>query len=269
MTAPRADAKLSLFMTAPTAALLDDLVALARRAGAAILAARAENASASARTKPDGSPVTPADLAAQTLILDGLRTLAPGTAVIAEETAAGERPAAVENDFWLVDPLDGTREFLAGRDEYTVNIAWIAGGRPRLGVVHAPASDLAYLASVGEGAWKEEAGARRALACRAVPATGPRVLASRSHADPEPLHRFLALHPGATLEVLGSSLKFCRIAEGAADLYPRHGGTMEWDTAAGQAVLEAAGGRVLTLAGEPLRYGKPGFVNPGFVARGA
>lgn len=255
-------------MTPPSALLLDALAALARRAGEAILAAQAGGAALSAHAKPDGSPVTPADLAAQAVILDGLGALSPGTAIVAEESAgAGPAPAA-ETGFWLVDPLDGTREFLAGRDEYTVNIAWIAGGRPRLGVVHAPATGLVYLASVGEGAWKEDATGRRPIACRPAPATGPRVLASRSHADPGPLHAFVAAHPGATLERLGSSLKFCRIAEGAADLYPRHGRTMEWDTAAGQTVLEAAGGRVLTFDGTVLGYGKPGFVNPGFLARG-
>jgi 3'(2'), 5'-bisphosphate nucleotidase len=192
--------------------------------------------------------------------------------VVAEEAvAAGQVPAILgntpEDRFFLVDPLDGTREFISRNGEFTVNIALIRGGAPALGVGHAPALGESFWAAGPGEAWRERAGERAAIAARRPPAGGMVALASRSHMTPE-TEAWLAERPIAGLAQAGSSLKFCRLAEGAADVYPRLGRTMEWDIAAGHAVLAAAGGAVETLDGSDLRYGKPGFENPWFVARG-
>ena len=240
---------------------------IVREAGRAIRAIAQRGARV--RRKADSTPVTDADEAADRLIVERLSTLAPDIPVIAEEsheTRAGQGFEAPR--FWLVDPLDGTREFIAGRDEYTVNVALIAAGRPVLGVVGAPARGVCFGGVEGVGAWREDAaGARRAIAARAAPDEGPVALASRSHRDRE-TDAWLAGAGVARTTRIGSSLKFCLVAEGAADVYPRFGRTMEWDTAAGHAVLAAAGGRVLTAGGAALSYGKPGFENPHFIARG-
>ena len=221
-----------------------------------------------ARHKRDASPVTEADERAEALIMPALQQLAPGVPVVAEEAVAAGRVPVVGERFWLVDPLDGTREFLARNGEFTVNIALVEGTAPVLGVVYAPALGLLYAGGNDLGAYAEDSVGRRPIHCRPQPAEGATVLASRSHGDPAALTEFLAGHRVAVLRHVGSSLKFGMLAAGEADLYFRRGVTMEWDIAAGHAVLAAAGGSVMDLAGLPLAYGKGGFANPPFVARG-
>ncbi len=248
----------------------DDLLALAadlaREAGAVILAIRSRGFTT--ERKPDASPVTEADHAAEALILRGLRAAEPDVPVVAEEEMAAGHVVPRAETFWLVDPLDGTKEFAAGRDDFTVNIALLRGGRPVLGVVGVPAQDALYRGRVGAGASRTDAAGTRPIVARLPPTDGLAVLASRSHANLPALAEHLAGQPVASIGNVGSSVKFCRLAEGAADLYPRFGRTMEWDTAAGQAVLEAAGGAVRTEDGAPLAYGKPGWENPFFFATG-
>ena len=253
------------FAPAELAQLLPPVMRIARQAGAAILTYYGPEIEV--RRKEDASPVTAADDAAEEIILEGLRRIAPGIAIVSEEAfARGELSPDAPPRFWLVDPLDGTKEFLKRNGEFTVNIALIEGGRPLLGVVTAPALELAY-AGAGAGSAREwRNGSERAIAVRQAPAGGLTVVASRSHGNPEALDRFLNGRTVAAARQAGSSLKFCLVAAGEADLYPRFGRTMEWDTAAGHAVLNAAGGRVRTLEGEELRYGKPGFENPHFIA---
>lgn len=247
--------------------LLSQVEALARAAGALILEVYATDFAV--HDKADTSPVTLADERAEALITPALQRLQPAWPVVAEEAAArGEAPAAADR-FWLVDPLDGTREFVARNGEFTVNIALVQQGEPVLGVVYLPVPDRLYAGVVGQGAWLEADGRRRAIAARPQPAAGAVIACSRSHGDVDAMQRWLQGQPVVSWVPAGSSLKFGLIAEGAADLYPRLGRTMEWDTAAGHAVLAAAGGNVCDLDGRPLRYGKPGFENPHFVARGA
>ncbi|MGH8130041.1 MAG: 3'(2'),5'-bisphosphate nucleotidase CysQ family protein, partial [Steroidobacteraceae bacterium] len=181
--------------------------------------------------------------------------------------AAGSAPSAGAR-FWLVDALDGTRDFVKRNGEFTVNIALVEHGEPTLGVVLAPALGRVFGGAPGLGAFAQKDGERRAIACRRTPAEGLTVVSSRSHEDREALEAFLAGRRVASCNYAGSSLKFCLVAAGEADLYPRLGRTMEWDTAAGHAVLAAAGGRVTGLDGKHLRYGKPQFANPHFVAMG-
>lgn len=260
--------------------LLAAVAALAREAGEVVMAVYAHGP-AHARTKPDASPVTEADERAEALIVPALQALLPGVPVVAEEAvAAGLAPdlgAAPPARFWLVDPLDGTREFLARNGEFTVNIALVEAGCPVLGVVLAPAvspGGVLYAGAAGHGAWRAEGpGAWEPIAARTPPTQGLTLVSSRSHGDDAALQALLPNLLGgqriAAHRTAGSSLKLCLLACGEADLYPRLGRTMEWDIAAGHAVLAAAGGEVLTLAGNPLHYGKPGFENPHFVARGA
>lgn len=253
-------------MPADIAQLAPAILALARKAEAAIMAVYATPFEQ--RAKQDASPVTDADEQAEAIILAGLKTLTPDIPVVAEEQAArGETPDIAGKSFWLVDPLDGTREFVDRNGEFTVNIALIDHGAPVLGVVTAPALGLAWL-GCGSKAWRYENDVAAPIQARLVPKYGAHVLVSRNHIDRE-VAGWLAQQPDATRQTVGSSLKFCRIAEGAADLYPRFASISEWDTAAGQAVLEAAGGAVITWQGERLLYGKPGFRNPGYLARGA
>ncbi|MCW5730303.1 MAG: 3'(2'),5'-bisphosphate nucleotidase CysQ [Alphaproteobacteria bacterium] len=220
------------------------------------------------RSKPDASPVTDADERAERVILAGLRARSPH-AVVAEEEASRRIPAVPgEERFWLVDPLDGTREFLQRNDEFTVNVALVGRGRPLLGVIVAPALGLCFRGIVGEVAERREGeGTWQPIRSRQPPRSGLAVLASRSHLD-QATRDYISRLPVARLERAGSSLKFCRLAEGLADLYPRFGRTMEWDTAAGHAILLAAGGHVTTPEGTELAYGKPGFVNGPFIASG-
>ena len=280
---------------------------IALRAGREILAVYASDFAV--HGKADASPVTEADTRAERIILEGLGECAPGVTVVAEESfAAGNVPEIGGDPFFLVDPLDGTREFIGRNGEFTVNVALIEGGAPTVGVVHLPALDETFW-TAGDGvAWRTrgDGGAGRAgqrlrrsasspgagraggaegdagiavpagagtigtaqrIACRTPGDGGLVVIASRSHRDPE-TDRYLERFEVAGIVNAGSSLKFCRIAEGAADLYPRLGRTMEWDVAAGHAIVNAAGGSVETMDGAPLTYGKPGFDNPHFVARG-
>ena len=249
------------------ARLVAGLIAAAEVAGAEIMAIYRSDFAV--RDKADASPVTAADEQAERLILAAVAELAPGLPVVAEESvAAGRLPDISGGRFFLVDPLDGTREFISRNGEFTVNIALIEAGRPTLGVVHLPALGETYW-SPGDGtAWRRrDGGAPERIACRKPAADGLVVVASRSHRDAK-TDDYLAQFQVKQLISAGSSLKLCRLAEGAADMYPRLGRTMEWDIAAGHAVLLGAGGTVTTLDGTPLGYGKPGLDKPHFVARG-
>jgi 3'(2'), 5'-bisphosphate nucleotidase len=239
---------------------------IAREAGARIMQVYATDFSV--RGKGDASPVTEADELAEAVIIAALKQLAPEIPIVAEEEVAAGRVPEVADRFWLVDPLDGTKEFISRNGEFTVNIALIELGQPVMGVVFAPALDRLFVGAAGQGAHLEQGGERRAIACRHTPAAGMTVVASRSHGDAAALDALLAGQKVAALAQAGSSLKLCLVAAGEADLYPRLGRTMEWDTAAGHAVLAAAGGRVTDLDGKDLQYGKPGFANPHFVATG-
>ena len=250
------------------------LVAIAMEAGAAILPFY-DPKGQEARTKGDGSPVTAADEAAEAVILKRLAEHGI-TAVLAEEAVAAGRVPDVDGEFWLVDPLDGTKDFIKGSGEFTVNIARIVDGTPVEGVVLCPALDEVY--------WADAAGAHHArivdggLADErsisvAAPGASLKVVASKSHLTDE-TKAFIDRFDVDTFLSFGSSLKFCRVADGTAHLYPRMGRTMEWDTAAGHAVLKAAGGEVYQLDGTPLTYGKAdhesgAYANPYFVAAGA
>ncbi len=251
--------------------MLDALVAAALEAGRAILdIARGDVAR---HSKSDGSPVTAADAAAEAILTAALAEGFGDVPIVAEEAvAAGRWPGDLGRQFFLVDPLDGTREFLSGNGEYTVNVALIEDGRPVAGVVHAPALGEIFEGRVGEGAWAGRIGPdgtieRRPIAARRHAREIPIVAASRSHCGSETEAFLEALGPHTRISA-GSSLKFARLADGSVDLYPRLGRTMEWDTAAGEAVLTAAGGKVVGLDGGPLVYGgiDRGFANPWFLA---
>ena len=251
---------------------LEGLAALARRAGDLIMAIYEEGFETS--RKADGSAVTIADEKAEALILGGLATLYPGTPVLAEEAASRGEVPRLERRFLLVDPLDGTREFVNRTGEFTVNIAVVEDAVAVAGVVLAPATDRLFAGQVGRGAWQETGGERRALRVRPRAQGRLTAVASRSHRSPE-TQAFLDDLGVTDFEPAGSSLKFCLVAAGEADVYPRLGRTMEWDTGAGQAVLEAAGGQVNVLdesgrEGGPLRYAKAhrGYDNPHFIAWG-
>lgn len=252
------------------AALLDLAARLCHSAGAAILAVRA--AGFAVEHKTDLSPVTAADRLAEAAILEGLRQATPDIPVVAEEEcSAGLSLADGEGHqrFWLVDPLDGTRGFAAGRLDFAVCIGLVVEGRPLLGAVGLPGHGAVYGGIIGQGAWKEDAEGRRPIRCRRPPPEGLTVLSSRHHGAEDP--RLLKLLQGrrvAQLHPMDSAAKFCRLAEGLADFYPRFGTTMEWDTAAPEALLVAAGGSVTGLDGAPLPYGKPGWKNSSFVCQG-
>jgi 3'(2'), 5'-bisphosphate nucleotidase len=248
-------------------ALLALATLLAERAGATIRTIRERGFQV--HRKADQSVVTEADHAAEAIIVAGLQAALPGCLVVAEEAAAGGKISHPTAEFWLVDPLDGTREFAGGGDDFAVNIGLVRDGKPVLGVVGVPAKGDIYGGIVGVGAWRQTDGGRTPIAVRSAPPEGLTVVASRHHGDQTRLDTFLDGRTVAGVVNFGSSLKFCRVAEGRADLYPRFGRTMEWDTCAPQAVLEAAGGRVETLDGAPLLYGKPGWDNPHFVCWGA
>ena len=249
-------------------ALREAVIELARQAGAAILDVYGQDFAVQA--KDDRSPLTAADMAAHHILCDGLAALEPSLPVLSEEAAdiPWERRRSWQR-YWLVDPLDGTREFVKRNGEFTVNVALVDGHQPVLSVVYAPVLKYLVHAERELGAWlRTDAGDDVPLAVRR-PAPRPlRVAASRSHLDPRSA-ALLERLGGIERLGLGSSLKFCRIAEGRVDLYPRFGPTSEWDTAAGQCVLEAAGGVVLRGDGQPLRYNtKASLLNPDFLAMG-
>ncbi|MBR0668197.1 3'(2'),5'-bisphosphate nucleotidase CysQ [Roseomonas hellenica] len=250
----------------PPASLLGPLARIAMAAGAAIEQVRREAAMGLVE-KPDGSPLTDADLAADLVIRAGLAEAAPGIPVVCEEGAACEDMSAPR--YFLIDPLDGTREFVAGDADYTVNIALIEHGRPVAGVVFAPRDGRLWSGAEGCGATRQDgAGPARPVRVRATDG-GLVAVASRSHRDAA-TEAFLAWLGVSETRCVGSSLKFCLVAEGGADVYPRFGPTMAWDTAAGQAVLEAAGGAVFCPEGKPFRYTpENGWRNGAFIAWGA
>lgn len=254
--------------------LLDGLTMIASQAAAAILAA--QKSGLDRREKADRSPVTAADQAAEQVILEGLARLLPGLTVISEEATGHCRPDNLGRRFLLVDPLDGTRELLAGRDEYTVNIALVENAVPIAGVISAPAIGAIWRGAIGigaehislaPGAAPADARTRRAIHTRARPNQGVRVTVSRSHLDASTT-AYVDRLPGAERVPCGSALKFGMLAEGAADLYPRLAPTSEWDIAAGHAVLLAAGGGVVRPEGGPLLYGLSDFRVPAFIAFG-
>jgi 3'(2'), 5'-bisphosphate nucleotidase len=248
-------------------ALLELAIAAALKAGPLIMAVYAEDFAV--RRKEDQSPVTLADEIAEAAILEMLEREAPGIVAIAEEReAAAASPGAAPARFWAVDPLDGTKEFVARNGEFTVNIGLIEGDAPVLGVVYAPAVDLLYAAAGPGTARRRVPGGFEPVSARRAPASGPVIVHSRSHVNSPRIAEFATQYPGATRIVSGSAIKFCKLAAGEADIYPRFGPTMEWDTAAGQAILEAAGGSVASLDGARLAYGKTEFRNAGFIARG-
>jgi 3'(2'), 5'-bisphosphate nucleotidase len=254
-------------VTASDADILTAIRDAALEAGEAIL--KIYHGDFDVRAKDDASPVTDADERAEEIILEALARITPEIPVVAEESvSAGRFPTDLGHAFWLVDPLDGTREFVERNDEFTVNIALIREGVPTLGVVYAPVPRHMYGAAGPGDAWLErDNGPRTPISVRAAPNDGLTVVVSRHHMD-RSTEEFLADFKVKERRPAGSSLKFCLVAEGAADLYPRFGPTCEWDTAAGDAVVRGAGGTVTTLDGAPLGYGRPPFKNPGFVVRG-
>jgi 3'(2'), 5'-bisphosphate nucleotidase len=256
----------AVFDTNACQALMEELTAIAARAAAAIRQCGA----ASLRHKADGSPVTAADQAAEAVILQELKRLAPGIPIVSEERSAKDQAGTNQNaTYFLVDPLDGTREFIAGRDEFTVNIALINLGRPLIGIVAAPAADLAWRGIVGSGAERltlTDQSGRTAIRTRQR-STRPVIMISRSHLDAD-TKAYLAGVAQASSVISGSSIKFCRVAEGTADLYPRLAPTHDWDVAAGHALVLAAGGNVSAADGSPLVYGTSQRLIPDFIARG-
>jgi len=246
-------------------ALLTDLTAIAEAAGRAILEIYEKDFEVT--HKEDQSPLTQADLASHRLIRDALARLTPSTPLLSEESA--DIDFSIRSswpEYWLVDPLDGTREFVNRNGEFTVNIALIRGHDPVLGVVHVPVSGVTYTGVVGIGATRQTAGRAPSPIRVQLPCADPlRVVGSRSHANPR-LQQYLEPLGRYDLVSMGSSLKFCLLAEGKADLYPRLGPTSEWDTAAAHAVVLAAGGQVVTLDNHPLQYNrKPSLLNPEFL----
>jgi 3'(2'), 5'-bisphosphate nucleotidase len=248
-----------------TAKLIDELAEVAQEAGEAILAIVRRGFEI--ESKHDSSPVTEADRAAELIILGALARAAPGVPVIAEEEVAAGRIPAHDDLYFLVDPLDGTKEFVRGGDDYTVNIGLIQWGTPRLGVVYAPALRQLHGGVVGEGAWLDEGRGRETIRTR-VRGSEITAVASKSHLNHATIDYLEAAVGTCAYVSVGSSLKFCIVAEGKADIYPRAAPTSEWDTAAGHAVLLAAGGLVDGPDGAPLGYGKRAFLNRAFVATG-
>jgi 3'(2'), 5'-bisphosphate nucleotidase len=246
---------------------MEALTALSISAAAAIQAAAG---TAEVRLKADGSPVTTADEAADALIRAGLRELAPSLPVISEESGPRPRLGGGDDSYFLVDPLDGTREFVAGRDEYTVNIALMRGGEPILGIITAPAFGLIWRGVVGRGAERiafaaEQSSSPCAIHARKNPEGELVILASRSHLEAR-TRAYLDRFPEAEVMQCGSSIKFCRLAEGVADLYPRLSPTHDWDIAAGHGILKAAGGDVRAPDGSPVVYGSTELLIPAFIA---
>ena len=247
--------------------LLDRVVELSRRAGNAIMEIY-EGPAFQVTQKDDKSPLTAADLASHRAIVAGLQKLTPEWPVLSEESE--HTPYETRRDwdtFWLVDPLDGTKEFLKRNGEFTVNIALVEGDTPILGVVYAPASGKMYFAARGVGAFKQENGETIPIRVQRCPGGATRVIVSRSHGSDE-TELYTRQYGQCEFVPMGSSLKFCLVAEGIADVYPRSGPTMEWDTAAAHCILALAGGSVTGADGQRLIYNKPSLLNPGFLASG-
>ena len=255
---------MSIFSDAERRDLTRALIPISRAAAVEIL--RVYRTDMTVEHKDDRSPETEADKAADEVIVPALRDLTPDIPIVSEERKAEDISGGV---FWLVDPLDGTKEFIAHRDEFTVNIALVEGDTPILGLVGIPVEDSHYL-GWGPGTAELVAGtaAPKPISCRTRPDEGIVVAASRSHQSRSDLDDFLDRFTVADFIAAGSALKFCRVAEGAVDLYPRFKPTMEWDTAAGHALIHSAGGHVMGLDGGPFVYGKETFLNPGFIAIG-
>ncbi len=265
-----------------TRALMDSLLCIAERAGDIVMGYYKDHDKARIAFKNDNSPVTAADRAAETFILGALNSLTPDIPVVSEEAAAAGECPVVGDLFWLVDPVDGTREFIAGSGEFTVNIGLIEQGKPVVGVVHAPARHLTWGGLTRGGlTWGgltrvstdlciffADNQPPRQAQVRPLPPDGATVVTSHRHGDKAALDQFLARRRVKETIPVGSSLKICLIAAGQADLYPRFGPTMEWDTAAADAVLRAAGGLLCDSDGDPLFYGKAGFRNGSFIAKG-
>jgi 3'(2'), 5'-bisphosphate nucleotidase len=255
------------------AELMEPLTDLVVRAGAAILAV--DRLAMKIDGKADGSPVTEADLAADRIIGEGLARLIPEVPVLSEERAHLAKPP-YDGSFFLIDPLDGTKEFVAGRSEFTVNLALVMNGTPLLGIIGAPALGLLWRGLVGRGAERlatNDSSVRAAVPIHTRPAPprgAPWIAAvSRSHGDSR-TEAFIAGRPGAIRQTIGSAVKFCRVAEGGADIYPRLAPTCEWDVAAGHAVVTAAGGKITDMQGADVRFGsgREGFIVPEFIAWG-
>lgn len=252
-------------------ALCNQITRLAIEAGEKTLDYFDESGFTDATRKEDGSPVTIADQAAEDIIEAGLRDITPDIPIVGEEatSAGGNLEHTNLETFWLVDPLDGTKEFVSGSGEYTVNIGLIHKGKPIMGVIVAPYTGEVFTADSERGARRiNEDGVEKSIHVRTPPARGLIVIASRSHAKGSALNDYLAYHKVDKIVQKGSSLKLCHIAAGKADLYPRFGPTCEWDIAAGQAILEAAGGILRTEFGKAMIYGKMSekYLNPGFIA---
>ncbi len=241
---------------------LEELKELSEKAGSVIM--KFYNVDNQVKEKSDGSPLTLADSASEKVILEGLKEIFTGIPIVSEENVESHSIEPPEK-FFLVDPLDGTKEFIKmdGKGSFTVNIALIECGFPTLGVIYAPALNRMFFGSKLIGAFENQ----RQIFTRAVPATGSVAVASLSHRD-EKTNFWLKENGIKKTLSIGSSLKFCLLACGEADIYPRFGPTMEWDTAAGQAILESAGGRVENLDGTQLNYGKKKFLNDIFIAKG-
>ena len=250
--------------------LLPQVVALVEKAGAAVMEVYASGDFKTTYKKQDDSPLTRADLASHQLLTEGLRAMTPTLPVLSEESK--EVPTAERQSwerYWLVDPLDGTKEFINRRDEFTINVAMIDRGEPSLGVVYAPAMEELYYAARGLGAFKRtglEPPERIVVSDYRI--SGVTIVVSRSHPDAKVEELVRKIGPSESLEI-GSSLKLCLVAEGRAHLYPRFGPTMEWDIAAAQCVVEEAGGKVNELSGRRLSYNKPSLENPPFIVCGA
>jgi 3'(2'), 5'-bisphosphate nucleotidase len=250
--------------------LLPHVARLAREAGDAIMAVYSEE-NPKVEYKQDNSPLTQADLASHHVILNGLHRLSPDWPILSEESLQipfDQRK--LWQYFWMVDPLDGTREFLRRSGEFTVNIALMQGNAPILGAVYAPAIDKLYFAARGSGAYKVERDVVSQIKVSRPQNAAKRTVVSRSHeTHGESIGAVAGAEQSCEFIAMGSSLKFCLVAEGAADLYPRMGPTMEWDTAAAHCILDEAGGFITDLDGNPMHYNKPELRNSGFLARGA
>jgi 3'(2'), 5'-bisphosphate nucleotidase len=258
---------------AACAQMMDALIKIAAHASEAIIEVAED---VGVREKDDGSPVTAADDASEAIICEGLKRLAPSVPIVSEEQASHDRPqTGSRGSYFLVDPLDGTKEFISGSNEYTVNIAVVTDGVPMLGVIAAPAAGVFWYGVAGSGAkrislagdGRVPEGVPVAIHTRTRPSEELVVMVSRSHLE-ERTKAFIARFPHARLKPCGSSVKFCRLAEGAADLYARLAPTHDWDIAAGHAILSAAGGKVTAPDGSPLIYGSKELLIPAFLAFG-